>query len=133
MSKLYNWWNRKAIARAAEITNLQSQIAETRMELNDTKTQLAAIEAVDTNRRTSVDPWFRLESSGLDPIKGMSVELDWNEAFIQHLKDAGHGSRNENVIIQKWMAMLYTHLIDSLEAEAIEESTQAQHQPNEFE
>lgn len=127
--KFKNWLNRDKIALDArfaalaegitsladEKAKLEEDLAKTSAELNVFRTQ----EAEDEARRNSAEPWVEIKSDGIDEVKGIQIELDWNEAFIQYLKEAGIKGPNEDAIVQKWIAFLYQDLIERLEDEAI--------------
>jgi hypothetical protein len=133
LQKFKNWWNRDKIALDArfaalsdgitaladEKAKLEEDLAKTSAELNVFRTQ----EAEDEAKRNSTEPWVEIKSDGIDPVKGIQIELDWNEAFIQYLKEAGIKGPNEDAIVQKWIAFLYQDLIERLEEEAINNDT----------
>lgn len=68
-----------------------------------------------TAKRNSTDPWVEIRAADFNELKGIHIELDWNDAFIQHLKDNGIKGRDEETIVQKWLALLYQDLITKLE------------------
>lgn len=61
------------------------------------------------------EPWVNMRSTGYDPIKGFRVELDWNDAFIQYLRDNGFVGQSEEEIVQKWVGMLYGNIVERLD------------------
>lgn len=124
-TKVKNWWNRDQIALEAlddrfdtlarSITALLSEKEELEAELNVFRLQ----EAADDEKRNGVEPWVEIKSDGIDGVKGIHIELDWNEAFIEYLKDAGIKGPTEDAVVQRWIAFLYQDLIERLEDEAI--------------
>ena len=74
------------------------------------------------DKQSSTDPWFALVAEGLDPVKGIGTTLDWNEAFIQYLKDSGLTDGDEYIAIQKWIAILHEDTIEKIENRIIERS-----------
>lgn len=69
------------------------------------------------------EPWVNIGSTVYDPVKGFRIELDWNEAFIQHLRDSGVGGRSEEEVVQKWLGLLYGDLIQRLESTVVERNS----------
>jgi hypothetical protein len=121
--KFKNWWNRDEIALNERFNSLENNVTSLvtekqalEAELNIFRTQ----EADDDAKRNGVEPWVEIKSDGIDPVKGMHIELDWNEAFIQYLKDNNIDGPNEDAIVQKYIAGLYFDLINKLEDSAIE-------------
>lgn len=82
-------------------------------------------------KRNSTDPWVEVIGESVDPVKGIEIKLDWNEAFIQYLKDNGIKGKDEDAIVQKWLAFLYQDLVDKFEEKIINDSDIIT--PNEFE
>lgn len=73
-------------------------------------------------KRNSPIPWVEVIGESIDPIKGIEIKLDWNDAFIQYLKDNGISGKDEDVAIQKWLAMLYQDLIEKFDQKIIDNS-----------
>lgn len=78
-----------------------------------------------------LDPWMIIEVNGENSLKGLKINIDWNEAIVQHMKDKGHGHRDDNVTMQHFIVQLYEHVVMILENRVIEESDLIK--PNEFE
>lgn len=70
----------------------------------------------------SVEPWIEIKSDGIDPIKGMVIECDWNAAFIQFLKENGITSKDETAAVQKYIAMLYENIVNKMDEQIVENS-----------
>lgn len=73
-------------------------------------------------KRDGKDPWVEIRSADFNDVKGIQIELDWNDAFIEYLKDNGIKGRDDETIVQKWVAMLYHDLMEKLEHAAIDNS-----------
>lgn len=134
-TKLKNWWNRETI--------LQNELIEKEQLLTTVKHELDTMgeswkkiqedliavsqqldgfkqkQEEDDAIRTSTEPWVVIKSAKADPVKGIAIELDWNDAFIQYLKDNGIQASSEEILVQKWLAFLYDDLINKLEENAI--------------
>lgn len=148
---LKDWWNRdkiradeamaelrrysealeqeRAKAAAIEAERLAAQqerdelaartvVQEQELEVHRTKA------AEDEARRNSSEPWVEIKSERIDPVKGLQLELDWNEAFIQHLKESGLTGRDEDTIVQRWLALLTHRLVEGLEQQSIDKTVE---------
>lgn len=142
LQSLKNWWNKDKIAEAAldarfeaiaatmaasaaALQTAQEEKAALEEELAETKEQVGmfrAQEEADRAKREGTEPWVEIKSADYSETKGIHIELDWNEAFIQYLKDNGMKGKDEELIVQKWLAFLYQDLIDRLEQQAIDKS-----------
>lgn len=132
---LKDWWNRDKIAREAldrrltelgdRITSLQQEREAAEQAAQEAQAQLEAANSLvqtyraqdeaDRAKREGKDPWVEIKSADYSEVKGIQIELDWNEAFIQYLKDNGMKGRDDETIVQKWLAFLYQDLIERLE------------------
>lgn len=62
----------------------------------------------------SPDPWVEIQSWA-DTPQGVKVDLEWNDAFVEHLKSQGIQGTDEDQIVQKWVALLLMQINDSME------------------
>lgn len=137
--KISDWWNRDKIAVAESIARIERRLEEEQLareqaeiaaqrerEAREEAEYLVSVfrkkEEEDDAKRNGTDPWVEIKSDSLDPVKGIHIELDWNAAFIQYLKDNGLKGRDEETIVQKWLAFLYEDLINRLEQQVIDNS-----------
>jgi chromosome segregation ATPase len=114
-------------------TQLQMELIDTAEKLNETTTKLDETEQElslyrkqeeeDEARRNGSEPWVEVRSARMDPVKGIQIELDWNDAFVQYLRENGLAGRDDETIVQKWLAFLYEDLINRLEEKVIERNT----------
>lgn len=59
----------------------------------------------------SEEPWVVVRGESIDPEKGLKFDMDWNEAFIKHLRANGvKGTRDEDVIAF-WLTMINQQMI----------------------
>lgn len=136
-----NWWNRDKIAQAAEqarvnavltamqdeLQNLKQSKQTVEQELTEAKSQLDVRrqqDKADEERRNGKDPWVEIKSAEFNDVKGIQIELDWNDAFVGYLRDNGIAAREDDAVVQKWLLMLYKDLIDRLEHQVVEKSDQ---------
>lgn len=135
ITSIKNWFNKdklqqqKVEARMKQIESLvedqKFELDKTRAELKVSDEELSVLrtkEAEANEKHSSVEPWIEIKSDGIDPIKGMVIECDWNPAFIQFLKENGITSKDENVAVQKYIAMLYADIVEQMDQQIIEDS-----------
>ncbi|MGZ8924404.1 MAG: hypothetical protein ACXW2E_00840 [Nitrososphaeraceae archaeon] len=77
---------------------------------------------INNKKRTSIDPWVEVIGESVDPVKGIEIKLDWNDAFIQYLKENGITAKDDDTAVQKWLAFLYQDLIEKFEQKIINNS-----------
>lgn len=129
---LSNWWNRDKIrqqeldARFAaleqKLCEKEEALAATHQELDVAEQELSMFRKQaeeDEARRNGPDPWVEIRSAVVDPVKGIQIELDWNPAFVQYLRDNGMTGQDEETVVQKWLAFLYEDLVNRLEAQVV--------------
>lgn len=80
-------------------------------------------EAKRDAERNGTTPWVEIKSANFDEVKGFRIELDWNQAFIQHLKESGLKGKSDEEIVQKWLGFLYGDIVDRLEQTVIERNS----------
>ena len=134
--KLSNWWNRAEIEREAKFADFEQRFndeitrqaamreaAEEKLRVVEEEvTMYRQRDEADEARRNGTEPWIEIKSAEFNPVKGIHIELDWNDAFIQHLKDNGLKARDDDTLVQKWLAFLYEDLIGRLEQKVIDSS-----------
>lgn len=64
----------------------------------------------------SREPWIEIISDKFDPNQGIQIALDWNEAFIEYLKEAGFQGTNDEEVVRLYLAFLYRDIIEKFEA-----------------
>ena len=79
-----------------------------------TQDVLASIEAKELAKKEAREnePWVDINGIVEDPKHGIKVDLDWNDAFIEYLRDNGITGVDEEIIVQKWITMLYRDLME---------------------
>lgn len=68
----------------------------------------------------SKEPWIEITSEEFDERKGIRIGLDWNDAFIQYLKDGGVQGATDEEIIRKYLAYLYEDIATRLDDESLD-------------
>jgi flagellar biosynthesis GTPase FlhF len=133
-----NWWKRDQLALeqrfsslAAAVNQQAAESAKREQELQQRLEQAEAEAAVlreqavaDQSKRDSTEPWVEIKSAEHHPVRGLEIKLDWNEAFVQYLKDEGMTARDDETLVQKWLANMYQHVVERLEQKVIDKSDQ---------
>lgn len=114
-----------AVKQAQQV--VETQLAEASQVLDMHRQQDEADEA----KRTGTEPWVEIKSAEFNELKGIQIELDWNEAFVYYLRENGIAAKEDVGVVQKWVLMLYKDLMERLEHEVIEGSDK--HFINDFE
>lgn len=127
-----NWWNRDKIRqqelesmllrledKLTEKTNTLADVNDTLIQTEEELAEFKAKEAEEEARRAGTEPWVEIKSAVIDPVKGIQIELDWNAAFVQYLRDNGMTGQDDETIVQKWLAFLYEDLVNRLEDQVI--------------
>ena len=55
--------------------------------------------------KDSPEPWVDLQGYTETP-QGLKISLEWNDAFIDHLKTQGLTGSDEDEVVHRWLAML---------------------------
>lgn len=71
--------------------------------------------------KQSEEPWVEVRAIVPDPKQGAKIELDWNDAFVEYLKQNGINGTTEEAIIQKYIALLLKDMMDTLDEEQANE------------
>jgi len=56
--------------------------------------------------KASEEPWVEIKGIVEDPEKGIKIELDWNDAFVKHLRASGYKGADDDSVIQRYIAVL---------------------------
>lgn len=62
-------------------------------------------------------PRIEIVGSVDDPKKGLKIEMNWNPDFTFYLRNNGYSGPSDDVIVQKWLAILYAQLIEDINPE----------------
>lgn len=108
----------------SNINDLRTQATTARAELETANAELTVFRAKAAEheaRQTSKEPWVEIKSDAIDDVKGIQIELDWNPAFVMYLRENGISAKEDEAVVQKWLALLYKDLTERLEDQHIEE------------
>lgn len=59
--------------------------------------------------KQSPDPWVEIEG-WVETSEGARIELEWNNAFVDYLREQGISGADDDQVVQKWV----THLMYDL-------------------
>lgn len=131
MSRLSHWLNKPSKLDIA-LSNMQdkidsvletNQVLNTQLqEANNKLNEFEKKEQQILDIKNSSEPWVNITSENIDSKKGIEIGLDWNSAFILYLEESGIQGRNEDEVVQKWLAMLYQQLASEFEQQVIDNS-----------
>lgn len=54
-------------------------------------------------RKESDAPWIEVLGGDVDPEKGLQLNLDWNDAFIDQLRAQGYRGTTEGSLVGQWL------------------------------
>ncbi|MCK9369607.1 hypothetical protein M0R04_06840 [Candidatus Dojkabacteria bacterium] len=116
--------NKQSIGYKNESNVLAKNVETLKKELETANAEIDALKekAKEEDHQTSTEPWFELVGQSIDPIKGLQFRSDWNPAMIQYLKENGIVDKDEDLVIQKFIAFLYQDLIEKFEQRVIDNS-----------
>ena len=69
------------------------------------KAEEKVIAEYNDTMKSSDEPWVDLKGY-TETANGLKISLDWNDAFIQHLRDNGMKGTDDEQIVHTWLAML---------------------------
>jgi len=78
------------------------------------KPGIKTVETTEKEKKNLEEPWVEVVACGIDPIKGLQYELDWNQAFITYLRNSGYNGAADETIVGKWMVDLWKQTSDEL-------------------
>lgn len=64
--------------------------------------------------KDSPEPWVDV-TGWSETDKGVKVELDWNDAFVDYLHANGIHSTDDEQTVQKWVTLLLRDMADQME------------------
>lgn len=104
--------------------NDKQKVEDELKEANSELVVLRELQQKYDDKRSSPEPWVEVIGESIDPIKGIEIKLDWNDAFIQYLKENGITAKDEDVAVQKWLVFLYEDLMEKFEQKIVDNNDQ---------
>jgi hypothetical protein len=65
--------------------------------------------------KSSSEPWVDIVGIAEDPEKGIRIELDWNNAFVKHLRENGYKGADDETVVQRYVAVLARSVAEDME------------------
>ena len=65
--------------------------------------------------KESDEPWVDFVGNVRDMKEGQRLEMDWNDAFIQYLRDNGIDGADDEQVVQKYISLLLRDMTDQFE------------------
>jgi hypothetical protein len=98
ITSIKRWWKRRKIKLAEEDAKFQRWEQE-----QENKQKRAEL-------KKSKTPWVTI--TGENPTEeGLKLELDWNDAFIEMLRESGYKGISEDQLVGKWLLQLQQQLV----------------------
>jgi len=99
-----------------DIDTLKNDIEELTMRLNEQQITLNKFSAfVDKQEKEekrkrakydSDEPWVEMKNVVDSENGGIKMEMDWNDAFIKHLRSNGFAGENDDILIQQYISVM---------------------------
>jgi hypothetical protein len=64
--------------------------------------------------KESTDPWVDIQGF-VQTESGVKVELEWNDAFVDYLRQSGISGADDDAVVQKWITLLLRDMADRME------------------
>lgn len=111
-----------AAVRAQVMEEMKSEKERTRYEKMAAREEAKkAHDAYVETMKASSDPWVDIQG-WVETSEGVRVELDWNDAFVAHLKSEGITGADEDQVVQRWVTLLLRDMTTQLEESQPEQS-----------
>lgn len=65
--------------------------------------------------KESDEPWVDFVGNVRDTKEGQRLEMDWNDAFIVYLREAGIEGADDEQVVQKYISLLLRDMTDQFE------------------
>lgn len=88
----------------------------------DRSEKLKAHEQYVKTMKESLDPWVDIQGF-TETDSGIRLQLDWNDAFVNYLKENGISGTDDENTVQKWVTLLLRDMADRLEEDRSEKTT----------
>ena len=111
------FWNRitgKVDAKLQLMIQTTEQLKKENIELNGQVNLLREQVESRNKKLSSNEPYIELVSDGFDVEKGIKIDLDWNSALIEHLKENGLQGTNDYEVVRKYLAHMYLNIIEEM-------------------
>jgi hypothetical protein len=105
------WWKTAEEIRNEVLDQVRKEREEERIiEQKRIEEQKAEEEKIAEEK--AKEPWVDIRGIMEDKKHGIKVDLDWNDAFVDYLRENGITGADDEIVVQKWITMLYRDLIE---------------------
>lgn len=119
-------FNKKKLAR------IEKELADTKQELEMMSSKVESLEKHNASLQEELIAkqkppiWFELTGhvSSDAPAKGVAVEMDWSDEFVDYLLKEGLTGKIDEELVKKWLLFTMDNIITELEEVAIEHNTE---------
>lgn len=84
------------------LTGQQQEISALRSHVDEHSETLTSLQFLK-QRKESDEPWIEVMGGDVDPEKGLQLNLDWNDAFINQLRAQGYKGTTEGSLVGQWL------------------------------
>lgn len=110
-----------AAIRKQVLEELKSEEERKQLELKERREEEKKLRAEYIEKmRDSTDPWVDIEGLSQSD-QGVRIELDWNNAFVQHLRDNGITGTDDEQVVQHWVTLLLQDMVSRFDEESPEQ------------
>lgn len=108
IQKKYNKINDEEYDYAMLIKYEDIEQQKHKLELDKKYNKISEIEYEKQKATLNKEPWVKAISEFRpgDGLSGLAVELDWNDIFIEQLKENGYVGINDDHLVQQWFAQI---------------------------
>jgi hypothetical protein len=116
----------KEAADKAEVERRQAILKAEENAREEERTRIAAEEAAReaevAKMKESEEPWVEVKGMVQDPDKGIKIDLDWNDAFVKHLRENGYVGTSDDQVVQRYIAVLAKQVAEDMSGGQINEN-----------
>lgn len=112
----------KTEERVRQLSDRVKEFAQLNEQMSADLNEMRKKETERTSKYDSSEPWVEIVSEQFDPHRGIKLALDWNDAFVAHLKDAGITGVDDDEVVRKWLAYLYADIAIRMEEQELQQS-----------
>ncbi len=123
-------WKNKEEQKQELLAEIRADEEKRQAELNEAvetakereRAKIAALEVEAAKMKASDEPWVTIKGMIHDPEKGIKIELDWNDAFVKHLRNNGYTGAGDDAVIQRYIAVMAKQVAEDMAEDQINEN-----------
>jgi hypothetical protein len=110
------WWKTSEEIRNEVLDQVRKEREEERI-IEQKRIEEQQEEEKKIAEEKTKEPWVDIRGIMEDSKHGIKVDLDWNDAFVDYLRENGINGADDEIVVQKWITMLYRDLIEQQQGE----------------